>query len=215
MGRLRQGNSKREAVLGLAWGAQRAYTVDMWLQQSWVVGDSIQGLGGSVMQGWGLDPEPSRSPRSMSREWWAADSGSTWSWIAEGQGPKTVWFRKKSFHFSADSRGGIPLSRSLVQCTWSRHLPGRWRPWSSDSSWGPILPRSRPLAQHTPTDLGPQQGEPSPSVERVPLSGRQENRSVRLLNCIHQATPNGLTPFMHSISFQPPRPLLSCSLHPP
>ena len=51
MGRLRQGNSKREAGLGLAWGAQRAYTVDMWLQQSWVVGDSIQGLGGSVMQG--------------------------------------------------------------------------------------------------------------------------------------------------------------------
>lgn len=51
MGRLRQGNSKREAALGLAWGAQRAYTVDMWLQQSWVVGDSVQGLGGSVVQG--------------------------------------------------------------------------------------------------------------------------------------------------------------------
>lgn len=26
VGRLRQGNSKREAALGLAWGAQRAYT---------------------------------------------------------------------------------------------------------------------------------------------------------------------------------------------
>lgn len=45
VGRLRHGNSKREAALGLAWGAQSLHGTCGY--KSWVAGDSVQGLGGS------------------------------------------------------------------------------------------------------------------------------------------------------------------------